>query len=219
MTMSSALGSLQPHAGGRARQHRRARPRRGVATDEWLGIENTVMLVMGPDTGGTSSTPAGRRTTRRGYLFPRLRSGERPVRIGKPEGILIVAAGGPGMSETWVLFPHLASAITEPVVPEIPRLEVHRERHRPRSHQRPDAGVGAGPRTPDASIEGAVVGIVSNGLGRATRSWRSSPASSWPRAVHATSCSCGSRASRYPRSDGLGEVISQVTVAVAGFGG
>ena len=40
------------------------------------------------------------------------------MRIGKPEGILIVGAGGPGMSETWVLFPHLAWAITEPVVPE-----------------------------------------------------------------------------------------------------
>ena len=39
--------------------------------------------------------------------------------LGKPEGILLVAAGGPGMSETWILFPHLAWAITEPVVPDV----------------------------------------------------------------------------------------------------
>ena len=40
------------------------------------------------------------------------------MRIGRPEGILIVAAGGPGHVGDWVLFPHLAWAITEPVVPE-----------------------------------------------------------------------------------------------------
>jgi hypothetical protein len=27
-----------------------------------------------------------------------------------------VAAGGPGMAESWIVFPHLAWAITEPVV-------------------------------------------------------------------------------------------------------
>jgi hypothetical protein len=29
---------------------------------------------------------------------------------------MIVAAGGDGMGETWILLPHLAWAITEPVV-------------------------------------------------------------------------------------------------------
>jgi hypothetical protein len=37
------------------------------------------------------------------------------ARIGKPEGILIVAAGGAGMGASWLLLPHLALAITEPV--------------------------------------------------------------------------------------------------------
>jgi hypothetical protein len=91
---------------------------RGVATDEWLGIDNTVMLVMGPEHRRFLVDAGWSKDDARAYLFPRLKEGERPVRIGKPEGILIVGAGGPGMSETWVLFPHLAWAITEPVVPE-----------------------------------------------------------------------------------------------------
>jgi len=91
---------------------------RGVATDEWLGIDNTVMLVMGPEHRRFLVDAGWSKDDARAYLFPKLKEGERPVRIGKPEGILIVGAGGPGMSETWVLFPHLAWAITEPVVPE-----------------------------------------------------------------------------------------------------
>jgi hypothetical protein len=60
----------------------------------------------------------------RAYLYPLVKAEQRPgegrVGLGRPEGILLVAAGGPGMSETWILFPHLAWAITEPVVPEPP---------------------------------------------------------------------------------------------------
>jgi hypothetical protein len=54
----------------------------------------------------------------RGYLWPKFqdpKEGERPIMLGKPEGMLIAAAGGPGMAETWIFFPHLAWAITEPV--------------------------------------------------------------------------------------------------------
>ena len=120
MTMSSAvdLGSRTPEGVlDSIVAHIRTR---GVATDEWLGIDNTVMLVMGPEHRRFLVDAGWSKDDARAYLFPRLKEGERPVRIGKPEGILIVGAGGPGMSETWVLFPHLAWAITEPVVPEIP---------------------------------------------------------------------------------------------------
>ena len=37
---------------------------------------------------------------------------DRMVNLGKPEGLLIVAAGGPGMGESWLLMPHLAHALT-----------------------------------------------------------------------------------------------------------
>jgi hypothetical protein len=76
--------------------------------------------VMGPEHRRYFADAGWSKDDARAYLFPKLKEGERPVRIGKPDGILIVAAGGPGMSETWVLFPHLAWAITEAVVPEIP---------------------------------------------------------------------------------------------------
>jgi hypothetical protein len=118
MTMSSAVDLCSRTPEGVLDSivtHIRAR---GVATDDWLGIDNTVMLVMGPEHRRFLVDAGWSKDDARSYLFPRLKEGERPVRIGKPEGILIVGAGGPGMSETWVLFPHLAWAITEPVVPE-----------------------------------------------------------------------------------------------------
>ena len=71
---------------------------RGVATDEWLGIENTVMLVMGPEHRRFLADAGWSKDDARNYLFPRLKEGERPVRIGMPEGILFVAAGGPGFT-------------------------------------------------------------------------------------------------------------------------
>ena len=52
----------------------------------------------------------------RNYLWPRFfEEGVNRVGLGKPEGLLIVAAGGDGMGETWLLYPHLAWAITEKV--------------------------------------------------------------------------------------------------------
>ncbi len=92
----------------------------GVASDEWLGEENNVMLVVGPEHQRFFDRAGWSKTDIRSYLFPRF--GEDPgpvgriVGVGRPEGILIVAAGGDGMGQTWVLLPHLALAITEPVV-------------------------------------------------------------------------------------------------------
>ena len=56
------------------------------------------------------------------YLWPRLFDdtrdvNDRKIKVAKPEGILLVAAGGPGMGETWMLLPHLAHAITRPIDP------------------------------------------------------------------------------------------------------
>ena len=139
-------GSHQSHPRRRARQRRRRTSgRRGVATDEWLGIDNTVMLVMGPEHRRFLVDAGWSKDDARNYLFPlpqggRTAGAHRQAR-GHPASS---AAGGPGMSETWVLFPHLAWAITEPVVPEVARdaePEVTHEPDRTRSHQRPDARV------------------------------------------------------------------------------
>ena len=99
----------------------------------WLG-DNTNVVVVIVEPRRSLGEAGWSKHDARAYLFPLLKAGERPVRIGKPEGILIVGAGGPGMSETWVLFPHLAWAITEPVVPD---RASGRERGIPASSERP----------------------------------------------------------------------------------
>ena len=91
---------------------------RGVATDRWLGEDNNVVLVMGPDHRRYFDAEGWTKHDIRGYLWPRFfQDGRNRVHLGKPEGLLIVAAGGPGMGETWILFPHLAWAITQKIDP------------------------------------------------------------------------------------------------------
>lgn len=93
--------------------------RSGVANDEFLGDDTTAMLVVGPEHRRFFDRAGWSKDDIRDYLFPRF--GEDPgpngrmVGIQKKEGILIVAAGGDGMGQTWVLLPHLAIAITEPI--------------------------------------------------------------------------------------------------------
>ena len=92
----------------------------GVAGDEFLGEDTNVMLVVGPEHQRYFDDKGWSKDDMRGYLFPRFSADPGPigrvVGIAKPQGILIVAAGGDGMAQTWVLLPHLALAITEPVV-------------------------------------------------------------------------------------------------------
>lgn len=94
--------------------------RNGIAGDEFLGDDTTAMLVVGPEHQRFFDRAGWSKDDIRDHLFPKFGEdpgpGGRIVGIGKKEGILIVAAGGDGMAQTWVLLPHLAIAITEPVV-------------------------------------------------------------------------------------------------------
>jgi hypothetical protein len=94
--------------------------RQGSSGDKWLGEDNSIVLVMGPEHRRFFDDEGWSKADIRNHLWPRITAppgpGERPVRVGKPEGLLLVAAGGPGMGQTWIFFPHLAWAITEPVV-------------------------------------------------------------------------------------------------------
>jgi hypothetical protein len=96
---------------------------RGTAGDVWLGDDTNVLVVMGPEHRRYLVEAGWSKADARAYLWPKLKAepqpGEGRVKLGKPEGLLLVAAGGPGMAESWILFPHLAWAITEPVVPEV----------------------------------------------------------------------------------------------------
>jgi hypothetical protein len=105
---------------------------RGVATDDWLGDGSSVVIVMGPEHRRFLIEAGWSKADARDYLWPKLSAprqpGEARVGVGRPEGILIVGAGGPGMSETWMILPHLAWAITEPVVPEPTAIQRRSER-------------------------------------------------------------------------------------------
>lgn len=92
----------------------------GVGGDEWLGEGHNIVLVYGTEHQRYFIEDGWSKADMQAYLWPRLIADatgpdDRRVNIGRPEGILIVAAGGPGMGETWILMPHLAWAITEPI--------------------------------------------------------------------------------------------------------
>jgi hypothetical protein len=93
--------------------------RQGTAGDRWLGDGTNVVVVMGPEHRRYLVDAGWSKADAREYLWPKLMAPQQPgegrVKLGHPEGLLLVGAGGAGMAETWVMFPHLAWAITEPV--------------------------------------------------------------------------------------------------------
>jgi hypothetical protein len=93
--------------------------RNGTAGDRWLGDDTNVLVVVGEEHRRVFTDAGWSKADFRAYAWPRLQEppgpDERPVKLGHPEGLLMVAAGGPGMPETWIMFPHLGRAITEPV--------------------------------------------------------------------------------------------------------
>jgi hypothetical protein len=92
---------------------------RGAGGDKWLGDELNIVLVVGPEHRRYFAESGMSKSQMRDYLWPRMTkksgNGERRLKLGKPDNILIVSAGGPGMAETWLLLPHLALAITKQV--------------------------------------------------------------------------------------------------------
>jgi hypothetical protein len=94
----------------------------GVGGDQWLGEDHNVMFVFGTEHHRFFIEADWSKERMQQYLWPRLfadTSGpnDRKVNIAKPEGVLLVAAGGPGMGETWMFLPHLAHAITREIEP------------------------------------------------------------------------------------------------------
>jgi hypothetical protein len=94
----------------------------GVGGDQWLGDDHNVMFVFGTEHHRFFIEAEWSKERMQQYLWPRLfaeTSGptDRKVNVAKPEGILLVAAGGPGMGETWMFLPHLAHAITREIEP------------------------------------------------------------------------------------------------------
>lgn len=95
--------------------------RHGVGGDQWLGEDHSIVVVIGPEHQRFFLEEGWTKEQVQEVLWPRLTAEatgptDRRVNIGRPEGILVVQAGGAGMGETWILVPHLAHAITQPIV-------------------------------------------------------------------------------------------------------
>lgn len=92
----------------------------GIQGDAFLGDGVNVVYVMGREHQRFFFEAGWSKERMQEYLWPRLTADttgfhDRRVNLGHPEKILVVAAGGAGMAETWILMPHLAWAITRPV--------------------------------------------------------------------------------------------------------
>jgi hypothetical protein len=107
----------------------RARP---IFADDFVGDERTVVVVIGPEhrdllvrAGWTKSDVRGHLHTRftaphtRGEASPdiwghELTGGptESSFWLPKIEGVLVIAAGGPGLGLSWILYPHLSTAVS-----------------------------------------------------------------------------------------------------------
>lgn len=105
---------------------------RPVSRDAFLGRDRTVVLVFGPEHRRILGGAGWSKADIRAFLHPLLTAphtrtegqqetqGMAPLGgptesshyLPDPEGILIVAAGGAGLNLSWVLYPHLASAVS-----------------------------------------------------------------------------------------------------------
>ena len=94
---------------------------KGVAGDRWLENSANVVVVMGTEHMRVFAEAGWSKKDMREYLYPKAvaprQEGEGSVKLGSPEGVLFVAAGGPAVPESWILFPHLAWAVTKPIEP------------------------------------------------------------------------------------------------------
>jgi hypothetical protein len=117
MTMGSATDFFSRTPEGVTASIARAIRQRGTAGDEWLGDDTNLVVVIGPEHRRYYLEAGWSKADIRAAMWPLLMApkepGEGMVKLAKPEGLLLVAAGGPGMAESWIIFPHLAWAMTE----------------------------------------------------------------------------------------------------------
>jgi hypothetical protein len=93
----------------------------GLGRDEWAGDDRGIVFAVGLehqrrflDEGWTKEQIAD-------HLFPMLTAEttgrlDKRLALASPENILIVAAGGPGIAQSWLLLPHLSVPTHEAIV-------------------------------------------------------------------------------------------------------
>jgi hypothetical protein len=98
--------------------------REGVHEDEFLREGRGMMLVIGPEHQRRFLDRGWTKERIQDHVWPELVADTRSrydnvVALPDPSGLLIVAAGGPGMAESWLIVPHLSNPISEVVAPAV----------------------------------------------------------------------------------------------------
>ena len=100
----------------------------GLQRDEWAGDGRSIVVVIGTEHQLRLLDGGWTKETIQEYLWPRMTADtagkyDNKLHLAAPSNILVVAAGGPGIAQSWVLVPHLAvptHELVEPVSREAP---------------------------------------------------------------------------------------------------
>ena len=86
---------------------------RGMMRDEWAGDGRSIVLVVGEEHQRRLVDGGWTKETMQEYLWPPMvaedtSKTDKKLNLAAPGNILIVAAGGPGLAQSWLFQPHLA---------------------------------------------------------------------------------------------------------------
>jgi hypothetical protein len=84
-----------------------------------MGNPADVVLVLGFEHARIFDSAGWDKARIRGYLYDALSAVDHPtgpLRLGRPDGLLLVTAGGPGWDASVLMPPHVGRAVTEPVL-------------------------------------------------------------------------------------------------------
>jgi hypothetical protein len=93
---------------------------RGLARDEWCGDDRGVVVVVGLEHQQRLVAAGWTKQDVQEFLWPLLAAAstgrhDLQVSLARPDNVLVVAAGGPGIAVSWVLLPHLSNPISQRV--------------------------------------------------------------------------------------------------------
>lgn len=94
----------------------------GILRDDWCGDDRGVVIVVGEEHQRRLVDGGWGKEKIQDYVWPKLSAPtggkfDQQVQIAGPENVHVVAAGGPGVTVSWLLLPHLSNPISELVQP------------------------------------------------------------------------------------------------------
>jgi len=93
---------------------------RGMMRDEWAGDGRSIVLVIGEEHQRRLLDDGHTKESIQEHLWPLMTADDagttdKKLHLAAPENIMVVAAGGPGLAQSWLLQPHLSCPTSEVV--------------------------------------------------------------------------------------------------------